>query len=145
MDALLFSKYTDESAILTVLLQQAGFQVRIVKDLGSAIEKWPENPADFVFITLTDQYQKELVTLTQIRAHTVVPIVILAELLPEDKQVELYEAGVDLLVYRPYSTRLLLAQIRALLRRTVGMPFFSLPTLTQGDIKLDPGNHTVQV
>jgi two-component system KDP operon response regulator KdpE len=59
--------------------------------------------------------------------------------------VDLYERGVDLVVSRPYSVRLLLAQIRSLLRRTVGMPFFSLPTLAFGDINLDPGSRTVQV
>ncbi len=145
MDAILFSKYVDESAVLTVLLQQAGFMVRTVRDLNQAIEAWPENPADFIFITLSENYSKDLMMIKQMRAHTMVPIVVLAEMLSEDKQVALYEDGIDLLVYRPYSTRLLLAQIRAALRRSAGMPFFSLPILTQGEVKLDPGSRTVQV
>jgi len=79
------------------------------------------------------------------RNHTVVPIVLLVEMLPEDVQVSLYEGGVDLIETRPYSIRLLLAKIRSLLRRTVGMPYFSLPTLKTGDINLDPESRTVQV
>ena len=38
-----------------------------------------------------------------------------------------------------------LAQIRAILRRSAGVPFFSLPTLTQKDVMLDPTDRTVRV
>jgi DNA-binding response OmpR family regulator len=40
---------------------------------------------------------------------------------------------------------LLLAQIRAVLRRSGGVPFFSLPNLTQAGLMLDPSTRTVQV
>ena len=46
---------------------------------------------------------------------------------------------------RPYSVRALLAQIRALMRRGSGIPFFSLPMLTQKDVLLNPSDRTVQV
>jgi len=143
MDALLFCQFDDEASILRDLLQYAGLETRLIKHLNKAIESWPERPADLVFITLTDT--KDLEFVSQIRSHTVVPMVVLSDLLPEAAQVELYDAGIDLVITRPYSVRLLLAQIRSLLRRTVGMPFFSLPTLTHKDIHLDPGNRTVQV
>ena len=39
----------------------------------------------------------------------------------------------------------MLAQIRALLRRSAGIPFFSLPTLSQHDVILDPSMRTVMV
>jgi DNA-binding response OmpR family regulator len=143
MDALLFCQYEDESVVLRDLLQYAGLEVRLVKHLNKAVESWPERPADLIFITLTSL--KDLVFVKQIRGHTVVPIVVLTDMLPEADQVNLYEEGLDLLVSRPYSVRLLLAQIRSLLRRSVGMPFFSLPTLSFADINLDPGSRTVQV
>lgn len=143
MDGLLFCQHDDEAAILRDLLQYAGLETRLVKHLNKAIESWPEKPADLVFITLTDTRDLEFVN--QIRNHTVVPMVLLSDLLSEAAQVELYDAGIDLVITRPYSVRLLLAQIRSLLRRTLGMPFFSLPTLSHKDINLDPGNRTVQV
>lgn len=143
MDALLFCPYDDEAAVLRDLLQYAGFETRLVKHLKMAIESWPEKPADLVFITLTDL--KEMEYVKQIRGHTVVPLVLLSDLLNEAAQVTLYEEGVDLVISRPYSVRLLLAQVRSLLRRSVGMPFFSLPTLSYGDISLDPGTRTVTV
>ncbi|NIW46458.1 MAG: response regulator [candidate division Zixibacteria bacterium] len=143
MDALLFCEYDDEASILKNLLQYAGLETRLIKHLSRAIESWPEKPADLIFISLTDK--KYLETISQIRNHTVVPIIILAELLSEDTQVMFYEKGVDLIIIKPYSVRLLLAKIRSLLRRSAGMPYFSLPTLSTGKLNLDPGTRTVQV
>ena len=143
MDALLFCEYDDEASILKNLLQYAGLETRLIKHLSRAVESWPEKPADLIFISLTDK--KYLETISQIRNHTVVPIIILAELLSEDTQVMFYEKGVDLIIIKPYSVRLLLAKIRSLLRRSAGMPYFSLPTLSTGKLNLDPGTRTVQV
>ena len=143
MEALLFCEFDDEAAILKNILQYAGLDTRLIKHLSRAMDSWPEKPADLIFITLTETKYLELVK--QMRNHTVVPIVLLTEMLPEDVQVSLYEGGVDLIVIKPYSVRLLLAKIRSLLRRTVGMPYFSLPTLKTGDINLDPETRSVQV
>ncbi len=145
MQALLFSEYADEAAVLTVVLQQAGFQVRSIKDLNRAIELWPEQPAELVVISTARDEPSVNLHVEQIRAQTAVTIVVITELLLEDIQVKLYEAGADMVVSKPFSNRLLLAQIRAILRRTAGMPFFSLPTLSQGDVSLDPSSRTVVV
>ena len=131
--------------MLTLILQQAGFNVRSVRELGKVIEEWPEQPLDLICITLPHEHQKELVTMRQLRAHTVVPMVVICDTLREDQEIALLEDGIDMVVIRPYGVRLLLARIRALLRRTVGMPFFSLPNMTQGEIMLDPATRTVQV
>ena len=143
MEALLFCEFDDEASVLKNILQYAGLETRLIKHLSRAIDSWPEKPADLIFITLTETKYLELVR--QMRIHTVVPIVLLAEMLPEDVQVDLYESGVDLIVTKPYSVRLLLAKLRSLLRRTVGMPYFSLPTLKTGEINLDPETRSVQV
>jgi len=143
MEALLFCEFDDEATILKNILQYAGLDTRLIKHLSRAMDSWPEKPADLIFITLTEMKYLELVK--QMRHHTLVPVVLLAEMLPEDVQVGLYESGVDLIVTKPYSVRLLLAKLRSLLRRTVGMPYYSLPTLNTGEINLDPESRTVRV
>lgn len=143
MEALLFCQYDDEAAVLRGILQYAGMETRLVKHISKAIEFWPEKPADLILICYSEP--KEAATVKQIRHHTVIPMVVISDLQSEAVQVELYESGVDLVVTRPYSVRLLLAQIRSLMRRTIGMPFFSLPKLSHKDIHLDPGSRTVQV
>lgn len=145
MQAILFSPHADESNVLQVILQQAGFLVRTYRSLDQAIEAWPENPADLILAVMTEEHTRSLVQVKQLRAHTAVPILLISDLLSDDLFVNYLESGADLVVIRPYSVRALLAQIRASLRRSSGLPFFSLPTLTQKDVQLDPSNRTVQV
>ncbi|MEJ2513394.1 MAG: hypothetical protein P8Y72_17580 [Anaerolineales bacterium] len=89
MEALLFCEFDDEASILKNILQYAGLETRLIKHLSRAMDSWPEKPADLIFITLTETKYLELVK--QMRNHTVVPIVLLVEMLPEDVQVSLYE------------------------------------------------------
>ncbi|UCD41087.1 MAG: response regulator transcription factor [Chloroflexota bacterium] len=119
--------------------------VRATHNLDQAIESWPNKPADFILIVLTGEHSKSLTQVKLLRAHTVVPIFLISDLLPDDEHVNYLEAGADLVLFRPYSVRALLAQIRAILRRSSGVPFFSLPTLTQKDVMLDPSDRTVRV
>jgi len=145
MQAVLISPYADEANILEVILQQSGFVVRTASSLDQAIESWPENPADLIMIVLVDDHTKSQMQIKQLRAHTVVPIVLISDQLVDDLFISYLEAGVDLVVNRPFSIRALLAQIRAIMRRGTGVPYFSLPTLIQKDIQLDPSNRTVKV
>lgn len=145
MQALLFSPYPDEAAILRLIIQQAGFTVRSIKDLDRAIEEWPENPSELIVVTLSEHFTSDQQRIAQIRSQAGGTMIVIADQIAENSQVELLESGADLVVIRPYSARLLLAQIRATLRRTAGMPFFSLPTLSQAGLVLDPASRTVQI
>jgi DNA-binding response OmpR family regulator len=145
VQAVLISPHADEANVLQLILQQAGFMVRATRNLDQAIEAWLNNPADLILIVLTGEHSKSLTQIKMLRAHTVVPILLVSDLLSDDVHVNYLEAGADLVVIRPYSVRALLAQIRAILRRGPGVPFFSLPTLTQNDVILDPSDRTVRV
>lgn len=145
MQAMLFSPHIEEASVLTLLLQRVGFNVRTVHNLDQAIDAWPEQPADLVLITLPENISKAIKHIEQVRLHTVIPICIISDPINESLQVELLEAGADIVVSRPYGIRFLHAQIKALLRRSAGIPFFSLPTLTQRDVVLDPSIRTVKV
>ncbi|MEW6716976.1 MAG: response regulator transcription factor [Chloroflexota bacterium] len=145
MQAILFSPHADEAAILTTVLQQAGFTVRAIRDLDQAMEAWPERPADLILLTLSGSKEGALKQIKQMRIQTAVPFIVITDTLPEDLQVDILEAGADLVISRPYGVRFLLAQIKTLLRRSAGVPFFSLPTLTQSGVTLDPSARTVTV
>jgi DNA-binding response OmpR family regulator len=145
MQALLFSPHIEEASVLNLLLQRAGFTVRTVHNLDQAIDAWPEQPADFVIITLPEDFQRAKKHIESIRLHTIIPICVITDPINEGLHVELLEAGADLVVQRPFGIRHLLAQIKSLLRRSAGIPFFSLPTLSQHDVVLDPSMRTVKV
>ena len=56
MQAILYSPHADESIVLQVILQQAGFMVRTSHSLDQAIETWPESPADLIMAVLTGEF-----------------------------------------------------------------------------------------
>ncbi|HMQ53814.1 MAG TPA: response regulator transcription factor, partial [Anaerolineae bacterium] len=53
--------------------------------------------------------------------------------------------GADLVLAPPISGKLLVAQLGVLLRRSSGVPSFSLPSLSSAQITLNPETRTVEV
>ncbi len=144
MEALLLSHNSDESATLRLALQRAGFFVRISMDLEKIINDWRENIADLIVLSFPKP-EIPLSTIKQLRAFTPAPIIVVTEYKTEDAHVALLDAGMDEVIFRPYSTRVFIAQVRALMRRVSGVPLFSLPILTKGDIVLEPSERTVKL
>jgi len=145
MYALLFAFHPEESAIMSLLLKQAGFVVHVEKYLKSSIENWPEQPLDLMCLVLENDQQNDISAIKQLRGHTVIPMIVITDPLTENDEIALFEAGVDLIVTRPFGFRLLLTKIRALLSRTAGVPFHGLPELTRESLILDPSNRTIKV
>ena len=143
MQALLFASNVDERAILQVVLQRIGISARIVKDLDQAAGEWPSQPADLTLIAFGGE--DGMPSRGSVQAFLAAPLIIITDQIPEDLQAELYEAGIDLLVMRPYSARILILQIQALLRRSTGVPFFTLPCIERGVVSLDPSKRTIQI
>ena len=142
MYALLVSRNPDETAILTLVLQRVGMSVHTVNSAERAIENWTERPADVVVLSLPGDL---LPYVRGLRSVTSVPLVLIADAAPEEALVALYDGGADSVILRPFSARLLVAEMRALMRRAGGVSLFSLPTLSLGGLTLDPATRTVQV
>jgi len=142
MYALLLARNPDERAVLSLVLQRAGLAVTVGNDLGRALRVWLERPADLILWALDHDAPADL---RQIRAETTVPVIVVADQLDEAFHYELLEVGADLVVSRPFSARLLIAQVRALLRRAGGIPLANLPTMSLLDLTLDPASRTVTV
>ncbi len=134
MYALLLAHNADESAVLRLALQRAGFAARITTDLIQAVQDWSNQPADLVLLSFPEAVPLSLVS--DLRAITEVPFLIIANPLVEEQHIGVLETGVDLVVFRPFSARLLIAQLRGLLRRATGLSNFSLPSFTVGELKV---------
>lgn len=143
MYALLIAEDPDEAAVLSLVLQRAGLAVTSSSSLERAMQSWAERPADIILMALHDT--EPLAQVRRVRAETEAALVLIAEPIEENEHYALLENGADLVVIRPFSSRLLIAQVRALLRRTGGVPIFSLPTLSLGGLTLDPATRMVQV
>jgi len=143
MYALLIAEDPDEAALLSLVLQRAGLAVTSSSDLERAMQSWAERPADIILVAL--RLSDPLAQVRRVRAETETALALVVEALEERERCALLENGADLLVIRPFSARLLIAQVRALLRRIGGVPVFSLPTLSLGGMTLDPATRTVQI
>jgi DNA-binding response OmpR family regulator len=142
MYALLLAKNADEKAVLTLVLQRAGLAVTTGDDLEHALQIWSDRPADLVLIALGGDCVKDV---NHVRSETTVPMVVVTNQSDEETHYQLLEAGADLVIARPFSARLLIAQVRALSRRAGGIPLSSLPTMSVAGLTLDPATRSVQL
>jgi DNA-binding response OmpR family regulator len=139
---LLIAEDADEAAVLALVIQRAGLAVTQARDLPRALQSWAERPADLICVALSAPDPRAQVK--QVRAETEGLLVLVVEAVGEQAHYDLLEAGADLVVERPYSARLLIARVRALLRRAGGTSLFSMPNLELGGVILDPASRTVE-
>jgi DNA-binding response OmpR family regulator len=142
MYALLIAQNSDEKAVLSLALQRAGLAVTTANDLERAMKSWMERPADLILLAVSGD---PLAQVRRIRSETEIPVVIIVDQAGEDLHYDLLEARSDLVIERPFSVRLLIAQMRALMRRAGNVPLSSLSTLSVGGLTLDPATQTVEV
>jgi DNA-binding response OmpR family regulator len=142
MYAMLLAENADERAVLSLVLQRAGLAVTMAQNLDRAMKSWLERPADLIVLALSGD---PLLLARQTRAETPVPLIVITEGLEEAPHYSVLEAGADLVIFRPFSARLLIAQVQALMRRAGTVPLFSLPTLSQSGLTLDAANRTVEI
>jgi DNA-binding response OmpR family regulator len=142
MYAMLLAQNADERAVLSLVLQRAGLAVTMANDLERAMKTWLDRPADLILLALSGD---PLAQVQRVRAETEAHLVIITDSLVEAVHYDLLQAGADLVLSRPFSARLLLAQVQALMRRSGSVPLFSLPTLNQAGLTLDSAARTVQV
>lgn len=143
MYALLCAQDPDEAAILSLVLQRAGLFVSGANRLESAVKVTKEQPTKLVL--LASRENAPTAQVRRLRSEAQAPLIVIVPQLSEETHIELLEAGADLVIMRPFSARLLIAQVRALLRQTEGITVSGLPTLQIANLTLDPATRSVQV
>ncbi|HUW08910.1 MAG TPA: response regulator transcription factor [Anaerolineae bacterium] len=143
MYALLVAPDGDEAAVLSLVLQRSGLAVTSARSIERAVQTWSERPADLVLAALAAD--DPVAQVNRIRSETVVPLAIVVDPLQEELHYALLEAGADMVIQRPFSARLLVAQMRSLLRRSGGVPLIALPTLSLSGLTVDPATHMVSL
>ena len=139
----------DEPAIaepLVYLLQREGYEVATAVDGGDALARFTRSGADLVLLDLMLPVLPGTEVARRIRAVSDVPIIMLTA---KDSEVDVVvglELGADDYVTKPYSSRELLARIRAVLRRRVERSDATGPdVLESGTVRLDADRHAVFV
>lgn len=135
------------SEALAYLLGREGFEVGVADTGPKAIEEFDRNGADLVLLDLMLPGLSGTEVCRQLRTRSNVPIVMLTAKDAEVDKVVGLELGADDYVTKPYSSRELVARIRANLRRNGNESFSDNDghVLTAGPVCMDTDRHLVSV
>ncbi len=137
----------DESALsepLSFLLEREGYDVVVAEDGPSAIAEFAQNGTDLILLDLMLPGISGTEVCRDIRTRSGVPIIMLTA---KDSEIDIVvglELGADDYVTKPYSSRELVARIRALLRRREDEGDEET-VLSAGTVRMDVDRHTVTV
>jgi two-component system response regulator ChvI len=135
---------------LSVALQSEGFATRVYTDGETALKALTENPADLAVLDVKMPRMDGMELLRRLREKNAIPVIFLTS-----KDDELDEAlglamGADDYIAKPFSQRLLLARIRAVLRRAEmratppdGEQGGEAVEIVRGRLSMDPARHKV--
>ncbi len=145
----------DDRNILTsvsIALQAEGFAVRLYSDGAAALKALTDNPPDLAVLDIKMPRLDGMELLRRLREKSAVPVIFLTS-----KDTEIDEAlglamGADDYIGKPFSQRLLIERIRAVLRRAAhreGLPMADCeaapgPTIVRGRLSMDPARHRVR-
>ena len=110
----------DDRNILTsvsMTLEQEGFQVRTYTDGESALQGITSRPVDLAVLDIKMPRMDGMELLQRLRARSQLPVIFLTSKDEEVDQLMGLRLGADDYITKPFSQRLLLERIRALLRR----------------------------
>ncbi|MBX3091953.1 MAG: response regulator transcription factor [Cryobacterium sp.] len=130
---------------LAFLLGREGYRTTIAKDGPGAIAAFDREAPDLVLLDLMLPGFPGTEVCRQLRTRSRVPIIMLTA---KDSEVDIVvglELGADDYVTKPYSTRELLARIRAVMRRRVDVADADEMVFAAGDVTMDVERHAVSV
>ena len=140
----------DESSFseaLAYLLGKEGFDVSVAEDGRAALNTFAKEGADLILLDLMIPEISGVDVCRTIRTTSKVPIIMLTAKDAEIDKVVGLELGADDYVTKPYSSRELIARIKAVLRRGVSDSELKgdLEVITVGPIRLDTARHQASI
>jgi len=138
----------DEESIVdavSYMLRKEGFEVAVATTGPSALEEMERSGADLVLLDLMLPGLPGTEVCRQIRQRSNVPVIMLTAKDSEVDKVVGLELGADDYVTKPFSSRELVARIRAVLRRQGEPEAQTVATVEAGPVRLDAERHVVTV
>ncbi|MEO5338847.1 MAG: response regulator transcription factor [Magnetospirillum sp. WYHS-4] len=126
-------------------LEAEGFKVRAYGDGEQALEGLRRNPPDLAVLDIKMPRMDGLEVLKRLRKETDLPVIFLTSKDDEIDEMLGLRTGADDYITKPFSQRLLIERIRAILRRrdkTKGSKEAEAAVVRRGDLTLDAERHT---
>jgi two-component system, OmpR family, response regulator RegX3 len=130
---------------LSYLLRKEGYEVSVAETGPEALEDFDRAGADLVLLDLMLPGLSGVDVCRALRHRSSVPVIMLTAKDSEIDKVVGLEIGADDYVTKPYSSRELLARIKAVLRRGQEPEELMPPTLESGPVRMDVERHVVTV
>ena len=133
------------SDALSFMLRREGYEVGVAADGATALDEFDRHGADLVLLDLMLPGISGTEVCRTLRQRSTVPIIMVTAKDGEVDKVVGLELGADDYVTKPFSSRELVARIRAVLRRR-GEPEEMLPSVLEaGPVRIDVDRHVVVV
>jgi two-component system response regulator ChvI len=135
-------------ASVTMLLEQEGYHVRSYTDGASAVTALTATPPDLAILDIKMPRMDGMEVLRRLRQVMEIPVIFLTSKDEEIDELMGLNAGADDYIRKPFSQRLLLERVKAVLRRAEGKGAGAQPQpgegkqiMTRGKLTLDPLRH----
>ena len=133
------------SEALSFMLKREGYEVEVAGDGHKALELFERNGADLLLLDLMLPGLSGTEVCKHIRQKSAVPIIMLTAKDGEVDKVVGLELGADDYITKPFSSRELLARVRAVLRRHGDVDDLLPSVIEEGPIRIDVDRHVVTV
>jgi two-component system response regulator ChvI len=134
-------------ASVSMLLEQEGYHVRTFADGASALTALSATPPDLAILDIKMPRMDGLELLRRLRQNGDLPVIFLTSKDEEIDELMGLNAGADDYIRKPFSQRLLLERVKAVLRRSENIKGPSAngepkkEALVRGKLSLDPQRH----
>ncbi len=132
---------------LRVALETEGYKIRTYNEGASALEAFAEDPPDLAILDIKMPRMDGMELLRKIRQTMELPVIFLTS--KDDEIDELFglKMGADDYIAKPFSQRLLIERVKAVLRRASARADTSgeasgADIVERGKLKMDPERHT---
>ena len=126
-------------------LEQAGYHVQTAATAEDALEFVRHSPPDLAILDIGLPGMDGLDALREMKSQHNLPVIFLTARRRELDEVVGLELGADDYITKPFDVDVVLARIKAVLRRTGATSTLEKPSerLLLGDLEIDPESHTV--
>jgi DNA-binding response OmpR family regulator len=138
----------DLSEMLRFHLERAGYSVSVASDGRSAIQKVQEAPPDLILLDLMLPELSGTEVASRVRSNpetAQTPIIMLTAKAEEVDQIVGLSVGADDYITKPFSMKVVLARVEAVLRRTKGTAGSEATVQRLGPIEVNQDTHEVTV
>ena len=129
--------------LVSTYAELEGFQCQEAENAQEAIDLLDKTDFDILILDIMMPGKDGFEALAEIREHSQIPVIMLTARSEEYDKLLGFNLGADDYVSKPFSPKILVARVNALLRRTSGLAMDQ--TVSAGGIEIDKAAHIVKI